>query len=226
MVSQQKRASRSRDRLLSAAAAEFAARGFDGAKVDRIAARARVNKAMIYYHFGSKAQLYREILLGVFTAIADAVDTGVTDVTPEGRLGQFIRAVADHVTVQPRFAAMWLREMADGGVHIDEAILAELRRVLGVLGDLIEQGHHEGRFQAAHPLITQLGIVAPILFFAASAPVRQRVARKGDKLAMPRPDDLLRHIEVATLGALRAPTTAAAGDPAGGSSPTVRRQRR
>ena len=52
----------SRDRLLTAAAAEFAMRGFEGAKVDRIAKHARVNKAMLYYHFTSKAALYREIL--------------------------------------------------------------------------------------------------------------------------------------------------------------------
>src|SRR3990172_6203646 len=41
----------SRDRLLAAAAAEFAARGFDGARVDRIARAARANKATIYHHF-------------------------------------------------------------------------------------------------------------------------------------------------------------------------------
>ena len=50
----------------AAAAAEFAARGFAGANVDRIARAARVNKAMIYYHFKSKAALYREILRDMF----------------------------------------------------------------------------------------------------------------------------------------------------------------
>jgi AcrR family transcriptional regulator len=43
MVSQDARAAASRDKLLRAAAAEFAARGFAGAKVDRIAAKARLN---------------------------------------------------------------------------------------------------------------------------------------------------------------------------------------
>lgn len=222
MVSQRSRPPGTRDRLLAAAAAEFAARGFDGAKVDRIAAKARVNKAMIYYHFGSKALLYREILLGVFRAIADAVTAGVTDETPERRLQQFIRAIADRVTARPQFAAMWLREMADGGAHIDDAILAELRRVLLVLGDLIQQGRRLGRFRPAHPLITQLGIVAPILFFVASAPARERLAHRGEKLALPPQADLVRHVEVATLGALDHPVT---GRPDGPARP-VRRQRR
>jgi len=49
----------SRARVFAAAAEEFALRGFDGAKVDRIAERAGVNKAMLYYHFTDKAALYR-----------------------------------------------------------------------------------------------------------------------------------------------------------------------
>ena len=74
MVSQHRPAARSRGRLLAAAAQEFAARGYEGAKVDRIAARARLNKAMLYYHFHNKAALYREILRDVFGAAAAAVE--------------------------------------------------------------------------------------------------------------------------------------------------------
>src|SRR5580765_4276084 len=84
----------SRGRLLAAAAAEFAARGFDGAKVDRIAARARVNKAMLYYHFTNKVALYREILRAVFGRVATAV-AAVRDAggPPDVQLRAFIDAV-------------------------------------------------------------------------------------------------------------------------------------
>jgi len=53
---------RTREKILAAALAEFSARGFAGARVDEIARRARVNKRMLYYCFGSKQDLYREIL--------------------------------------------------------------------------------------------------------------------------------------------------------------------
>jgi AcrR family transcriptional regulator len=49
-------------RILQAALREFAAKGISGARVDAIAARARTNKRMIYYYFGSKDGLFREIL--------------------------------------------------------------------------------------------------------------------------------------------------------------------
>ncbi len=53
---------RTREKILAAALAEFSARGFAGARVDAIARRARVNKRMLYYCFGTKQDLYREIL--------------------------------------------------------------------------------------------------------------------------------------------------------------------
>ena len=53
---------RTREKILAAALAEFSARGFAGARVDAIARRARVNKRMLYYCFGAKQDLYREVL--------------------------------------------------------------------------------------------------------------------------------------------------------------------
>ncbi len=53
---------RTREKILAAAMVEFSARGFAGARVDAIARRARVNKRMLYYCFGAKQELYREIL--------------------------------------------------------------------------------------------------------------------------------------------------------------------
>src|ERR1700712_2015759 len=47
-----------RRRLLAAAAAEFAAVGIAGARVDRIAEAAASNKAQIYHYFGSKDALF------------------------------------------------------------------------------------------------------------------------------------------------------------------------
>src|SRR4030095_4108844 len=53
---------RTRARRLAAALREFSDKGFAGARVDRIARRARINKRMLYHYFGNKATLFREIL--------------------------------------------------------------------------------------------------------------------------------------------------------------------
>jgi TetR/AcrR family transcriptional regulator len=52
---------RTKARILEAAIEEFSAKGFAGARVSDIAARAGVNQQLIAYYFDSKAGLYREI---------------------------------------------------------------------------------------------------------------------------------------------------------------------
>lgn len=52
---------RTKARILDAATEEFSAKGFAGARVSEIAARAGVNQQLIAYYFDSKEGLYREI---------------------------------------------------------------------------------------------------------------------------------------------------------------------
>jgi TetR/AcrR family transcriptional regulator, regulator of cefoperazone and chloramphenicol sensitivity len=56
------RSQRTRERLIEAAGKVFASRGYRGATMREIADRARVNLAAAHYHFGSKQDLYREVL--------------------------------------------------------------------------------------------------------------------------------------------------------------------
>jgi TetR/AcrR family transcriptional regulator len=55
-----------RKRILEAASREFAWKGLDGARIDKIAARSRSNKAMIYYIFGNKEALHLAVLENLF----------------------------------------------------------------------------------------------------------------------------------------------------------------
>ena len=64
---------RSRQRVLDAATAEFAAHGIAGARVDRIAEAAGVNKAQMYGWFGSKDGLFEAVFALHLDRIVDAV---------------------------------------------------------------------------------------------------------------------------------------------------------
>jgi AcrR family transcriptional regulator len=64
-------AQETRRRLLAAARAEFAERGLEGARVDRIAEAAGVNKERIYGHFGNKEQLFEAVLSAALTEAAE-----------------------------------------------------------------------------------------------------------------------------------------------------------
>jgi TetR/AcrR family transcriptional regulator len=58
----QRDAERTRERIVAAAMAEFADKGYAGARVRSIADRAGVNSQLISYYFGGKEGLYQEIL--------------------------------------------------------------------------------------------------------------------------------------------------------------------
>ena len=62
---------RTKAAILNAAIAEFAARGPAGTRVDEVAARAGVNKSLIYQYFGSKQELYAEALNSVLQAVTE-----------------------------------------------------------------------------------------------------------------------------------------------------------
>src|SRR6476661_793733 len=102
----------SRDRIFAAAAAEFAARGYAGANLDRIARTARLNKAMIYYHFASKAALYREILNDMFAAVRERVAAvAVSGDAPDDKIRRYVEAIAVAAEARPHFPPIWLREL-------------------------------------------------------------------------------------------------------------------
>jgi AcrR family transcriptional regulator len=112
-------------RLLSAGLREFAAKGIAGARVDRIAARARTNKRMLYYYFGSKEGLYREILrtrlLEAASALRDDTSRG-----PDRLVRRFDRAVAD-----PSFIRLLMWEALErGGRSVEGEARGALYRYL------------------------------------------------------------------------------------------------
>src|SRR5438552_8258301 len=61
-----------RGRILRSAVAEFADKGLAGARVDEIAARARINKRMLYHYFGNKEALYLAVLESVYADLLAA----------------------------------------------------------------------------------------------------------------------------------------------------------
>ena len=194
----------SRQRLFAAAADEFAARGYAGANVDRIARAARLNKAMIYYHFKSKDALYREILRDMFGAVRTRVGAvAASGVSPEDKIRAYVAAIAGEAEARPHFPPIWLREIAEGAGHVDASTLGYVRDVLAALGGIIAEGVRAGRFQPAHPLLVQGGIIAPLMFFLASAPLRKKIARTGvDGISDISRDKVVAHIQRLTLAQL------------------------
>ena len=165
------------DRILAAAAAEFAERGFAGARVDRIARRARVNKAMLYYHFHNKKSLYRAILLDSFTRVAAAVrDVAAGAGPPAEKIDRAIAAMAAFLETHPFLPPMMLREVAERGAHLDADTLRALGAVPQAFSAIVTEGVSAGAFRRVHPSFAYFTMLPPLVFFLAASPIRKQVS--------------------------------------------------
>ena len=197
----------SRSALLRAAAREFAERGFDAAGTDRIAARARLNKAMLYYHFGSKRGVYLEVVRDMVGAVGGRV-RAIADGpgSAEDKLDAWIGALVEEAAARPWFPPIMLRELAAGAPHVDAATFQMMNVVLAGVRDVIVQGQREGAFRDVDPLLAHLSIMPPVLIYFA----RQRVLttkRIRGGLAEPRDlDQFVRHMQASARGMLRKPS--------------------
>jgi len=172
-----RRARVSPDRILAAAAVEFAERGFAGARVDRIARRAHVNKAMLYYHFKSKQGLYRTLLHQIFTLAAARLNAiAALDISPAEKVDRVIAGMAALVGEHSYFPAIMMREVAEGGAHLDRATLTALAGVPRAVGAIVQQGVAAGAFRPINPVFAYFSMLAPIVFYLAGAPIRNEIS--------------------------------------------------
>jgi len=196
----------SSEQILAAAALEFAACGYAGARVDRIARRARVNKAMLYYHFRSKAHLYRTLLRQMFTLAAGRMhDIAALDVPPPEKIDRVIAALAVLIEEHPFFPAIMLREVAEGGAHLDRATLTALAAVPREVGAMVADGITRGAFRRVNPVFAYFSLFAPVVFYLAGAPIRNELSdlRVIDMRALS-PAEFVAHAQEAARRALAA----------------------
>lgn len=83
------------ERILAAAELEFAERGFDGAGMKALAARADVSQSLLHYHFGSKDKLYSAVIQSRSSQINSERLThlGAVDMSADNCLAQVFRAM-------------------------------------------------------------------------------------------------------------------------------------
>ena len=193
------------DQILTAAATEFAERGFAGARVDRIARRAHINKAMLYYHFKNKQALYRELLRRTFSRASERVQAIAAGSGSAGdKLDRAILVFTDLIREQSFFPAIMLREVAEGGTHLDPETLAALAGVPRAFGGIVAQGVAHGEFRNVNPLFAYFGLVTPIVFFLCAAPIRQELDARHliPSSSFGSPEDFIRHMQASTRRAL------------------------
>lgn len=185
-----------RESILESATQVFMEVGFSGARVEEIARRAKANKAMIYYHFGSKQELYRAVLQGLFgDVLAEIHRLRASDDPPEKKLRALYTRVVHHFEAKKALPHVILREILAGGKAMDDEASRTLGIILGFVSDTLQAGVRSGTFRRVHPLLFHLTMLAPLMVHFAGASFRERLLpREMPGLPLPTNDDMLNHL--------------------------------
>jgi TetR/AcrR family transcriptional regulator len=153
---------RTRDRILAAALGEFSAHGFAGARVARIARRARINKRMLYHYFGNKEDLFREIFDRKLRERAGWITEAPADL---GASLQYWFDMACEDSDWIRLTQWEALGQGEGPVVREDERRASLLRALGDLRDRQRRGLLPGDLDPGHLLLAILGLITYPLAF-------------------------------------------------------------
>ncbi len=140
---------RTRTQILDVATAEFAEHGYNGARVDEIAALTQTTKRMIYYYFGGKKQLYVACLERAYARIrAQERQVDVAHLDPVTALRRIAEISFDHHETHPEFIRLVSVENVHHAEHIRQlSSLVDLNTpIIQILDELLRRGWAEGLF--------------------------------------------------------------------------------
>jgi len=178
-----------RVRILAAAVAEFASRGFKGASMDAIAARTDTTRALINYYFGSKEKLYLEVLERVYAEIREAERLIDLDhLPPVEAIRCIVEFTYDYYVKHEDFVRLVIAENQARGRHMKKsAAMRTLNRpIIETLGGVIVRGQADRVFRTdvdaidVHMAIAALGIFNVANQFTFGAIFQRAMGATGD----------------------------------------------
>jgi len=156
------------EKILSAAVYEFAEHGYHGSRIDNIAKRGKINKAMIYYHYKGKEALYEHVLASTVSGIYDTVAGLLPETPPEQNdLEELIRGYSNHLaTIEGERIRIMIREIASGGKYFRKITVPKLiAPVLASVVKMFDEGKKSGIFRDIDSLYSIIPVIGSIVFF-------------------------------------------------------------
>ncbi len=158
-------------RILDAAVVEFADKGLSGARVDTIAARANINKRMLYHYFGDKEALYMAVMEKAYEGIRTAereLDLGASP--PVDAVRQLIHFTFQYFVDHPEFIRLLNNENLHGARYIRRSskILELHVPMVDYIREVLERGAAEGIFRSGVDPVQLYISIAGLAYFYMS----------------------------------------------------------
>jgi AcrR family transcriptional regulator len=164
-------ADRSQQTILLAARDEFALYGLAGARVDRIAERADINKRLIYYYFKSKDDLFLAVLENTYADIRAAEQKlHLDEMDPVEAIRELVSFTWHYYLEHPEFISLLNSENQHNAAHLKKSSrIQEMNSPLvQMLDTVLERGRRQALFRAGIDPIQLYISIASICYFYLS----------------------------------------------------------
>jgi TetR/AcrR family transcriptional regulator len=170
------RADQTQKRILRAAVQEFSTHGLSGARTDRIAELAKVNKALLYYYFKSKHGLYAAAVESVASRV---VENALAEFDPQYSAGErLLRSALNHfdrILTQREFQSLMQQEMirfrSGKGGSIPVLFQTAFGPLIGKMREAVEDGIRTGELCQLDWLQVVYSVFGANVFYFLSAPM-------------------------------------------------------
>ncbi|HUR90011.1 MAG TPA: TetR/AcrR family transcriptional regulator [Ramlibacter sp.] len=201
----QRDADRSQLTILAAARDEFADLGLGGARVDRIAERAGVNKRLIYYYFEDKEKLFEAVLEQAYLDIREhEKQLHLLDLPPAEAVRKLIEFTWNYYLEHPEFLTLLNSANLHKARHLTESPRArELNSpVIETLGEILERGRRDGVFRGGVDPVQLYVSIAGLSYFYLSNNYTLSAIFGRDLMAPKAKSERLSHMADVVLGYL------------------------
>jgi AcrR family transcriptional regulator len=157
--------------ILSMATKEFARQGFNGARIDAIAARTSTTKRMIYYYFGGKEQLYIAVLEEQYAKIRSYEAGLQLDLLePEQAIRRLTEFTFDYDHAHPDFVRLVAIENIHHARHLAKSrkIRSMNATIVETIDEILQRGRRRKIFRASVRAIDVHMLMSALCFFHVS----------------------------------------------------------
>jgi len=170
-IPRQRDPERTRRAILDAATVEFVLHGFAGASVNEIAARAQVNKRMLYHYYGKKDDLYLAVLERSYRGIRSAeTQLRLTDLAPREAIERLVLFTWNYFLEHPEFLSLLNTENMLQARYLrrSERIRDLHSPLIAMIIDVLGRGEAEGLFRKGVDPVQLYIDIASLGFFYLS----------------------------------------------------------
>ncbi len=192
--------------ILAAAVKEFTEKGYSGARIDSIAARAGANKRMIYHYFGDKEALYLAVLESGYVGIRSAeAGLRLTDLEPKAAIEALIDFTWDYFLAHPEFLSLLNTENLHRAKYLKRSarVFNLHSPLVSMISDILKRGVARGEFRTgADPVQVYISIASLGFFYLSNRWTLSTIFRRN----LAEPAELKargEHIKEVILGYLR-----------------------